>query len=159
MCGGRGVGGGSRCGSVVLVREGVVVWEEGRGVGLCVCFSSSRFGGGGEVVVIVLECHCGTVFIFLRVSGWVKGVWAEVGVCCLSFFLSYFLTVVKSFTSSYTLLLLFFFRFSSISLHCSPIQFSLSFFMLLLMLLFTSLYFAAPSGSNLFFLSSLLLSP
>ena len=29
-------------------------------------------------------------------------------------------TVVKSFTSWYALLLLFFFRFSSISLHCSP---------------------------------------
>ena len=42
----------------------------------------------------------------------------------------------------------------SISLHCSPIQFSLAFFMLLLMLLFTSLYFAAPSGSNLFFLNN-----
>ena len=33
-------------------------------------------------------------------------------------------------------------------IHCSPIQFSLAFFMHLLMLLFTSLYFAAPSGSN-----------
>ena len=33
-------------------------------------------------------------------------------------------TVVKSFTSWYALLLLFFLRFSSISLHCSPIQFS-----------------------------------
>ena len=33
-------------------------------------------------------------------------------------------TVVKSFTSCYALLLLFFLRFSSISLHCSPIQFS-----------------------------------
>ena len=32
-------------------------------------------------------------------------------------------TVVKSFTSWYALLLLFFLRFSSISLHCSPIQF------------------------------------
>ena len=36
-------------------------------------------------------------------------------------------TVVKSFTSWYALLLLFFLRFSSISLHCSPIQFSLAF--------------------------------
>ena len=36
-------------------------------------------------------------------------------------------TVVKSFTSWYTLLLLFFLRFSSIWLHCSPIQFSLAF--------------------------------
>ena len=43
-------------------------------------------------------------------------------------------TVVKSFTSKYALLLLFFLRFSSISLHCSPIQFSLAFFMHLLML-------------------------
>ena len=33
-------------------------------------------------------------------------------------------TVVKSFTSWYALLLLFFLRFSSISLHCFPIQFS-----------------------------------
>ena len=32
-------------------------------------------------------------------------------------------TVVKSFTSRYALLLLFFLRFSSISLHCSPIHF------------------------------------
>ena len=67
-------------------------------------------------------------------------------------------TVVKSFTSWYALLLLFFLRFSSISLHCSPIQFSLAFFMHLLMLLFTALYFSDPSGSNIFFLSSLLLS-
>ena len=33
-------------------------------------------------------------------------------------------TVVKSVTSWYALLVLFFLRFSSISLHCSPIQFS-----------------------------------
>ena len=39
-----------------------------------------------------------------------------------------FFTVVKSFTSWYALLL-FFLRLSSISLHCSPIQFSLAFFM------------------------------
>ena len=58
-------------------------------------------------------------------------------------------TVVKSFTSWYALLLLFFLRFSSASLHCSPIQFSLAFFMHLLMLLFTSLYFSDPSSSNL----------
>ena len=44
------------------------------------------------------------------------------------------------------------------SLHCSPIRFYLAFFMRLLMLLFTSLYVSDPSGSNLFFLSSLLLS-
>ena len=67
-------------------------------------------------------------------------------------------TVVKSFTSWFALLLLFFLRFSSILLHCSPIQFSLAFFMHHLMLLFTSLYFSDPSGSNFFFLSSLLLS-
>ena len=70
-----------------------------------------------------------------------------------------YFTVVKSFTSLYALLLLFFLRFSSISRHCFPIQFSLAFFMHLLMLLFTSLYFSDPSGSNLFFFSSLLLSP
>ena len=46
-----------------------------------------------------------------------------------------------------------------ICLFClSPIQFSLAFFMHLLMLLFLSLYFSNPSGSNRFFLSSLLLS-
>ena len=44
-------------------------------------------------------------------------------------------TVVNSFTSWYARLLLFFLRFSSISLHCSPIQFSFAFFMRLLMLL------------------------
>ena len=65
-------------------------------------------------------------------------------------------TVIKSFIRWYALLLLFFLRFSSISLHCSPIQFSLAFFMHLLTLLFTSLYFSDSSGSNLFFLSSLL---
>ena len=63
-------------------------------------------------------------------------------------------TVVKSFIGWYALLLLFFLRFSSISLHCSPIQFSSAFFMHLLMLLFTSLYFSDTSGSNLFFLGS-----
>ena len=45
----------------------------------------------------------------------------------------------------------------SISLHCSPIQFSFAFFMHLLML-FTSLYFSDPSGPNRFFFSHLLLS-
>ena len=60
-------------------------------------------------------------------------------------------TVVKSFTSWYALLLLFFLRFSSISLHCSPIQFSFAFFMHLLMILFTSLYFSDPSALTRFF--------
>ena len=55
-------------------------------------------------------------------------------------------------------LTVFFLRFSSISLHCSPIQFTFAFFMHLMMLLFTSLYFSDPSSSNRFFLSSLLLS-
>ena len=68
-----------------------------------------------------------------------------------------YFTVVKSFTSWYALLP-FFLRFSLISLHCSPIQFSSALFMHLLMLLFTSLYFSDSSGSNPFFLSSLLLS-
>ena len=67
-------------------------------------------------------------------------------------------TVVKSFTSWYALILLSFLRFPSILLHCSTIQFSFAFFMHLLMLLFTSLYFSDSSGSNRFFLSSLLLS-
>ena len=52
----------------------------------------------------------------------------------------------------------YFLRFSSISLHCSPIQFSFAFFMYLLMLLFTSPYFSDPSGSHRYVLSSLLLS-
>ena len=67
-------------------------------------------------------------------------------------------TVVKSFTSWYALLLLLFLRFSSISQHCCPIQFSFAFFRHLFVLLFIFLYFSDPSGSNLFFLSSLLLS-
>ena len=58
------------------------------------------------------------------------------------------LTVVKSFTSWYALLLFLFFRFSLISLHCSPIQFSFAFFVHFLML-FTSLYFSDPAGWNL----------
>ena len=62
-------------------------------------------------------------------------------------------TVVKSFASWYALLLLFFLRFSSISLHCSHIQFSFTFFTHLL-ILFTSLYFSDPLGSNHFFLFS-----
>ena len=69
-----------------------------------------------------------------------------------------FFTMVKSFTSWYALLLLIFFIFSPISPHCSPIQFSLAFFMHLLMLLFILLYFSDASGSNIFFLTSLLLS-
>ena len=80
------------------------------------------------------------------VSHFAQRSWSVVAIPCF--------IVVKSFTCWYGLLPLFFLRFSSISLHCSPIQFSLAFFMLLLMLLFTSLYFAAPSGSNLFFLST-----
>ena len=67
-------------------------------------------------------------------------------------------TVVKSFTTWYALLLLLVLRFSSISLHCSPIQFSFVFFMHLLMSLFPSLYFSDPSASNRFVLSCLLLS-
>ena len=65
-------------------------------------------------------------------------------------------TVVKSFRIWYALLLLFLFRFSSVSLHCSPIQF-FPLFIHILMLLFTSFYFSDHSGSSLFFLSSLLL--
>ena len=63
-------------------------------------------------------------------------------------------TVVKSFTSWYALLLLFFLRFSSISLHWSPIQpFSL-------MLMFCSLTCISQilRVRIIFFLSSLLLS-
>ena len=62
-------------------------------------------------------------------------------------------TVVKSFTSWYAVILLFF-RFSSILLFCSPIQFlcvCAFFFMHLLMLWFISLCFSDPSGANRFF--------
>ena len=40
-------------------------------------------------------------------------------------------TVVKSFTSWYALLLLFFLRFSSVSLHCSPLHFSFALYVIL----------------------------
>ena len=73
-------------------------------------------------------------------------------------FLQRFSSCVFLISSWYALLLLFFFRFSSLSLHCSAIQFSLAFLMHPLMLLFTSLYFLDPSGSKLFVFSSLLLS-
>ena len=61
-------------------------------------------------------------------------------------------TMVKSITSWYALLLLFFPRFPAISWHCFSTQFSFAFFMHLV-LLFSSLYFSDP-----FFLSSVLLS-
>ena len=61
-------------------------------------------------------------------------------------------TVVKFFTRWYALLLLFFLGFSSILLQFSPTKFSFAFFMHLLMLLFTSLYFLDISGP--FFLLS-----
>ena len=92
----------------------------------------------------------GSVSVALSVRHFPERSWTVVAFPCF--------TVVKSFTSWYVLLLLFFIRFSSISLHCSPIQFSFAFFMHLLILLFTSLYFSGPSASNLFFLKSLLLS-
>ena len=57
-----------------------------------------------------------------------------------------FLTVVKSFTSLYALLLSFFLTFSSITLQCSPFQFSFVFFMSLLMLTLTCLDFSDPLG-------------
>ena len=61
-------------------------------------------------------------------------------------------TVVKSFTSLYVLLMLFFLRISSVSPHCSPIKFP--FFMHLFMLLFTSLFFSffSNSSGSIFFL-------
>ena len=93
-------------------------------------------------------CSCTAYSSTLSIGSVSVASWTVVAFPCF--------TVVKSFTSWYALLLLLFFRFSSISLHCSPIQFSLVFCMHLLML-FTSLYFSDPSGSNLFFLSSLVL--
>ena len=50
-----------------------------------------------------------------------KASWTVVAFSCF--------TVVKSFTSWYTLLLLFFLRFSSVSLHCSHAHFSFALFM------------------------------
>ena len=106
-------------------------WPCGIGIGI----------GPEQYSVHRLSICCSSVWHFPEQS------WTVVAFPCF--------TVVKSFTSWYALLLLFFLRFSS--LHCAPIQSSLAFFMHLLML-FTALYFSDPSGSNLFFLSSLLLS-
>ena len=50
-------------------------------------------------------------------------------------------TVVTSFTSWYALLLLFFLRFSSVSMHCSPIQFSFAFIYFPVFLRFSVLSF------------------
>ena len=61
-------------------------------------------------------------------------------------------TVVKSFTSWYAILLLFFLRISSISPHCSPIRFSFTFSMQLLML-FYFLVFFRPFKFDFCFLS------
>ena len=58
----------------------------------------------------------GSVFLVPSVRHFPERSWTVVAFPCF--------TVVKSFTSWYVLLLLFFFRFSSISLHCCPIQFS-----------------------------------
>ena len=61
-----------------------------------------------------------------------------------------YFTVVKSFMIWYALLLLFFLIFSSVSLHCSPIQFSFAFIMHLLMLLFASSYLIRAFGFESF---------
>ena len=57
----------------------------------------------------------GSVFVVLLLRHFPKWSWTVVAFPCVTF--------VKSFTSWYALLLLFFLRFSSISLNCSPIQF------------------------------------
>ena len=60
-------------------------------------------------------------------------------------------TLVRSFTSWYAFLLLFFFRLFSISLHWSSIHVSLAFLMLFLITWLISLYCFAPSTSDFFF--------
>ena len=100
------------------------------------------------------SCSCTAVHAFSiccsSVRHFPEQSWTVVAFLCV--------TVVKSFTSWCALLLLLFLRFSSVSLHCSPIQFSFAFFMHLSIFFFTSLYISDPSGSNRFFLCSLLLS-
>ena len=122
-------------------------------------WSSTLSGDSSVMMDLHWPCSCtaqssilsiGSVAVALLCRHFPERSWAVVAFRCFP--------VVMSFTSWYVLIMLFFLRFSSIFLHFFPIQFSLGFFMLLLMLLFTSLYFSDPSGSDLFFLSSLLLS-
>ena len=91
----------------------VSVWEQFSIDGFALLFYSS-----GQYSVHRFSISRSSVRHFPELS------WIVVAFPCL--------TVVKSFASWYALLLLFFLRFSSVSLHCSPIQFSLAFFMHLL---------------------------
>ena len=59
-----------------------------------------------------------------------------------------FFSLVRSFMTWNALLLLFLFRLSSISLHCSSIHFSLASFMPVLISLLISLYLPVPRGCS-----------
>ena len=119
-------------------------------------WSSLCLSGHSSVLMdLHWPCHCtaqssilsiGSVSCHSSVRHFPERSWTVVAFPCF--------TVVKSFTSWYALLQLFFFRFSSISLHCSRIKFSFAFFMHLLMLLFTCLYLSNTVGFNLFSLLS-----
>ena len=102
---------------------------------LCVCLGTVhyRWISIGPIVVQLRAVFCPSVqyLSFFHEAFFSERPWTVVTFPCF--------TVVKSFTSWYALLPLFFLRFSSISLHSSPIQFSLL-FSYTLMLLFTSLY-------------------
>ena len=133
------------CSLHFYAKDGVVI--------LCVCLGTVQYWwiSIGLVAVQLRAVFCPLVqylSLFCEAFSWMI-----LDSSCFPLFLG-----GQVFTSWYALLLLFFLRFSSISLHCSPIQFSLAFFMHLLMLSFPSLYFSDPLGSNLSFLSSLLLS-
>ena len=67
-------------------------------------------------------------------------------------------SLVRSFMTWNSLLLLFLFRLSSISLHCSSIHFSLASFMSVLISLLISLYLSVPPGLFFPLFSTLLLS-
>ena len=66
--------------------------------------------------------------------------------------------LVRSFTSWYVFLLLFFFMLSLMSWHCSSIQFIFAFFMPFLISWLAALYCLTPSASFFFFFNSLRLS-
>ena len=113
------------CSLHFFAKDGVVV--------LCVCLGTVQYWWISVGVVIVSsEQYSVHRFRISRspVRQFPKRSWIVVAFPCF--------TMVKSFTSWCALLLLFFIRFSTVSQHCSPIQFSFAFFMDLLMLFFTS---------------------
>ena len=102
--------------SSFFAEDGVVI--------LCICPGTVQYWSISiGLVVVQLRQYSVHRFSICRssVRRFPERSWTEVAFPCF--------TVVKSFTSSYAVLLLFFLRFSSVSLHCTPIQFSWAFFM------------------------------